>query len=123
MAWARSGCRGDKNSSRRATDRRGSTVVAGGVISTRGGSTDRSSTYSGSTDANRHPRANTTVVAPTVNATAIDTAAIDTPARYAEASVEIVPISPIPMIAEAASERSQDWHPSFAGPAERHRCS
>src|SRR5450631_1239400 len=39
------------------TDRGGSAVIAGGVISTRGGGTDRSSTDSGSTDADRHSRA------------------------------------------------------------------
>jgi hypothetical protein len=58
------------------TDRGRSAVIAGGVISTRGGSTDRSSTDGGSTDADRHSRANTTVVATTVNSTAIDTAAV-----------------------------------------------
>jgi hypothetical protein len=62
-----------------------SAVIAGGVISTRGGGTDRSSADSGSTDADRHSRAYTTVVATTVsattvNATAIDTAAVDTSA-------------------------------------------
>jgi hypothetical protein len=62
------------------TDGGRSAVIAGGVISTRGGSTDRSSTDGGSTDADRHSRAYTTVVATTVSATAIDTAAVDTSA-------------------------------------------
>src|SRR6476661_3787463 len=57
------------------TDRGRSAVIAGRVISTRGGSTDCSST-----DADRHSRAYTTVEATTVNATAIDTAAVDTTA-------------------------------------------
>jgi hypothetical protein len=50
------------------------------VISTCGGSADRSSADSGSTDADRHSRAYTTVVATTVNTAAVDTAAIDTSA-------------------------------------------
>jgi len=62
------------------TDRGGSAVIAGGVISTRGGSTD-----SGSTDPDRHSRAYTTVEATTVNATAIDTAAVDATAIDATA--------------------------------------
>jgi hypothetical protein len=56
------------------TDRGRSAVIAGGV-STCGGSADRRSTDSGSTDADRHARAYTTV-----NATPIDTAAVDTTA-------------------------------------------
>ena len=55
-----------------------STVIAGGVISARSGSADRSSPYRGRTDADRHSGAYTTVVATPVNATAIDTAAVDT---------------------------------------------
>src|SRR5437016_1970255 len=56
--------------------------TAGGsaVISTRGGSADRSGTDSGSTDADRHSWAYTTVVATAVNATAVDTTAIGTTA-------------------------------------------
>src|SRR5438067_10720023 len=42
------------------------------VISTRGGSSDRSSTYGGRTDAYRHSRAHTTVDATTVNAAAVN---------------------------------------------------
>jgi hypothetical protein len=59
------------------TDRGRSAVIAGSVISTCGGSADRSGTDSGSTDADCHARAYTTV-ATTVNATPIDTAAVGT---------------------------------------------
>src|SRR6185436_6620123 len=62
------------------TDRSGSAVIAGGIISTRGGSADRGGTDSGSTDADRHSRAYTTVVATTVNAAAVDATARDTSA-------------------------------------------
>ena len=62
------------------TTYRGRSVIAGTVISTRGGSADHSGADSGSTD--RHSRAHTTIVATTVNATAIDcAAAVDTNAR------------------------------------------
>jgi hypothetical protein len=53
-----------------------STVIAGGIISARGGSADRSSPYRGRADADRHSGAYTTVVATSVNPTAIDTAAV-----------------------------------------------
>lgn len=59
-------------------DRGGSAVIAGGVISTRGGSADCSSTDSGCTDADRHSRAYTTVDATAIDTAAVDTAAVDT---------------------------------------------
>ena len=81
-AWVRSGCRGHNNSSRMdnrpARERRNSLAA---VISTRGGGTDRGSTNRSSTDAHRHARAYTTVIATTVNAATIDTTTIDATAR------------------------------------------
>ena len=69
-----------------ATDRGSSAVIAGGIgtrgavvaggISTCGSSANRGSINSGSTDADSHARAYTTVVATSVNAAAIDTNAI-----------------------------------------------
>src|SRR6516164_5893566 len=64
-----------------ATDRGGSAVVArSAVISTRGSSANRCSTDSGSTDADRHSRAYTTVNAAAVDTTTVGTTAIDTSA-------------------------------------------
>ena len=48
------------------TDRGWAAIIAGDVISARGGSADRSSTYRVATDADRHSGAYTTVVATTV---------------------------------------------------------
>src|SRR6185295_3218536 len=59
------------------TDRRGSAVIAWpAVISTCGSSTNRSST-----DAHRHARAYTTVIATTVSAATIDTTTINATSR------------------------------------------
>ena len=64
------------------TDRRGSAVIAWpAVISTCSSSTDGGSTNRSSTDAHRHARAYTTVIATTVSAATIDTTTIDATAR------------------------------------------
>jgi hypothetical protein len=60
-----------------ASDRSRSAVIAGSIICTRGGSAHRSSTDSGSTDADRHSRTYPTVVTTTIDAPAIDTATIN----------------------------------------------
>jgi hypothetical protein len=68
-----------------STGDRGSSAIAGGivtwpVVSTRGGGADSSGTDSGSADADRNSRAYTTVNATAIDTTAIDTAAVDTTA-------------------------------------------
>jgi len=57
-----------------AAARSRSAVIAGGIIGTRSGSTDRSSTDSGGTDADRHSWAYTTVYATAINTAAVDSA-------------------------------------------------
>ena len=92
MAWVRSGCRGVKIVAVRTSDLGGSAVIAGGVIRTRGRSTDRSSTDSSSTNAHGHAWAYTTVIATTVSATAMD-AMITTNATVKTAAANTASVS------------------------------
>ena len=69
----------------RTTDRRSAVIAWPAVISARGSRTDGGSTNRSSTNAHRHARAYTTVIATTVNAATIDTTTIDATARDSDA--------------------------------------